>query len=303
MQNTHQEYLSTERAPTVLDELATLLPPLSEEQRTALEADILRNGCYSPIIVDESLHIIDGHHRQQICQAHDIPYRMAVFAFDSLLEAKQWMVSTQRSRRNLQPWELGKIALRLKPEIEGRARERQGVRTDLLTTVSEGSAPVSTRRELADAVGLGEVTMGKVMQIDQHAPTAVREALDRDELSVSQGYRLTKQLQALPEAEREDAGRQAVELERARREIRRGDAETDRRTAVSRRFTKALALAGQLEPTKEQVRCWVSCTRMTRQELESAAEEAEDAAQTFLAVAGIIREKFLPTDRREQDAV
>lgn len=52
-----------------------------------------------------------------------LPYQMAVFAFESLLEAKQWALDTQRGRRNLDKWELGKIALKLKPEIEAKARE------------------------------------------------------------------------------------------------------------------------------------------------------------------------------------
>ena len=43
---------------------------------------------------------------------------MAVFAFDDLLEAKQWALDTQKGRRNLDKWELGKIALKLKPDIE-----------------------------------------------------------------------------------------------------------------------------------------------------------------------------------------
>ena len=30
--------------------------------------------------------------------------------------------------------------------------------------------------------------MGKVMQIDEHAPAAVKEALDKKELSINQGY-------------------------------------------------------------------------------------------------------------------
>ena len=111
MKNTGIEYLSTERKSHVLEELATLLPPLSEEQRSSLEADLLTNGCYSPIVVNEDMAIVDGHNRQQICEEHDIPYRMLVFAFEDLLEAKQWMVQTQRGRRNLEPWELGKIAL------------------------------------------------------------------------------------------------------------------------------------------------------------------------------------------------
>ena len=90
-----------------------------------MEADLLTNGCYSPIVVNEDMAIVDGHNRQQICEEHDIPYRMLVFAFEDLLEAKQWMVQTQRGRRNLEPWELGKIALKLREEVEGRAKARQ----------------------------------------------------------------------------------------------------------------------------------------------------------------------------------
>ena len=42
--------------------------------------------------------------------------------------------------------------------------------------------------------------MGKVMQIDEHAPAAVKEALDKKELSINQGYQITKQVEDLPEA-------------------------------------------------------------------------------------------------------
>lgn len=40
--------------------------------------------------------------------------RQAVLAFDDLLEAKQRALDTQKGRRNLDKWELGKIV----PEIE-----------------------------------------------------------------------------------------------------------------------------------------------------------------------------------------
>ena len=104
----------------------------------------------------------------------------------------QWALDTQKGRRNLDKWELGKIALKLRPEIEARAKANQGARTDLSATLPEGSAPVDTRKELAASVGLGERTMGKVMQIDEHAPAAVKEALDKKELSVNQGYQITR---------------------------------------------------------------------------------------------------------------
>ena len=61
--------------------------------------------------------------------------------------------------------------------------------------------------------------MGKVMQIDEHAPAVVREALDKQELSINQGYNITKQVQDLPEEQREEAAIQAVELAKAKRKF------------------------------------------------------------------------------------
>ena len=221
MKNTAIVYHSTQRTPTVLAELAGLLPPLSGEQLAALEADLLQNGCYSPVIVNEELVIVDGHNRQSLCEKHGIPYNMAVFAFDDLLEAKQWALDTQKGRRNLDKWELGKIALKLKPDIEARARGNRsaGGGEHKSESARSGSAtlpnPISTvdtRKELADSVGLGERTMGKVMQIDEHAPAAVKEALDKKELSIHQGYQITKQVENLPEGQREQAALEAVEL-------------------------------------------------------------------------------------------
>ena len=243
MRNTGIEYTSAERTPTILPELAELLPPLSGEQLAALEKDILQNGCYAPIIVNEDLVVVDGHNRQQICTRHDLPYKMAVFAFDDLLEAKQWALDTQKGRRNLDKWELGKIALKLRPEIEARAKANQGARTDLSATLPEGSAPVDTRKKLAASVGLGERTMGKVMQIDEHAPAAVKEALDKKELSVNQGYQITRQV--------------------------------------------------LLTPTEENVRIWVKCTRMTKEEMEDTIQESRELAGVFTSIAGLM-EHLLP---------
>ena len=137
MKNTGITYTSAERSPVILPEMAELLPPLSAEQSAALEEDLLRNGCYSPIIVNEDMVIVDGHNRQSLCEKHGLPYTMAVFSFEDLLEAKQWALDTQKNRRNLEKWELGKIALKLKPEIEAKARANQGTRTDLSATLPE----------------------------------------------------------------------------------------------------------------------------------------------------------------------
>lgn len=169
MRNTGTEYARTEATPVILPEMAQLLPPLTGEQLAALEADLLANGCYSPIIVNEDMAIIDGHHRHELCEKHGLPYKMAVFSFVDMLEAKQWALNTQKGRRNLDKWELGKIALKLKPEIEARAKANQGIRTDLSVNSPESLAPVDTRKEMAQAVGIGEQVMGRIAQLSKNA--------------------------------------------------------------------------------------------------------------------------------------
>ena len=300
MRNTGIEYTSAERTPTILPELAELLPPLSGEQLAALEKDILQNGCYAPIIVNEDLVIVDGHNRQQICTRHSLPYKMAVFAFDDLLEAKQWALDTQKGRRNLDKWELGKIALKLRPEIEARAKANQQAyhgnqyESGPSATLPEvHSAPVDTRKELAASVGLGERTMGKVMQIDEHAPAAVKEALDKKELSINQGYQITRQIQDLPEDEQGQAALELVELEKAKKEIREKDAEIDRQSKIAGVFCKAYEKAVLLTPTEENVRIWVKCTRMTKEEMEDTIKESHELAGVFTSIAGLM-EHLLP---------
>lgn len=311
MRNTGILYSSTERKPVVLPELVELLPPLSGEQLAALEADLLHNGCYSPIIVNEDLAIVDGHNRQRLCEEHGLPYQMAVFAFEDLLEAKQWALDTQKGRRNLDKWELGKIALKLRPEIEARAKENMSLGGQAYRPSEEGSATlpnlpaasIDTRKELADAVGLGERTMGKVMQIDEHAPAAVKEALDKKELSINQGYNLTRQLQEVPEEQREQAAVAAVEIEKAKKEIRQKDTEIDQRSRIAGLFCKAFEKAVLLEPTEENVRAWVECTRMNREELTDTVKEARELAETFSSIADILEQSILPSQGQKEEAV
>ena len=307
MKNTGITYTSAERSPVILPEMAELLPPLSAEQLDALEADLIKNGCYAPIIINEDMVIIDGHNRQALCEKHDLPYTMAVFSFEDLLEAKQWALDTQKGRRNLEKWELGKIALKLKPEIEAKAKANMaaGGGDQKSEDAKSGSAtlpnPISavdTRKELAEAVGLGERTMGKVMQIDENAPDAIKEALDKKELSINKGYDLTRQLQEVPEDQREQAAAELLEYEKAKKDLKQQNAEIDRRGKVANIFCKAYEKAALLTAAEEDVRCWTEGTRMTPEELQDTVKESREIAQVFAAIADIIEQKILPADWR-----
>ena len=307
MRNTGILYSSTEKTPVVLPEMETLLPTLSEEQRTLLEADILKNGCYAPIIVNEDLVTVDGHNRLSVCREHDIPFQMLVFSFEDLLEAKQWALDAQKGRRNLTVWELAKIGLRLKPDVEERARNRQaeyhGNQHDggLCTPVYEvQEEPIDTSQELANAVGIGRTTMNRAIQIDEHGPDAVKEALDQNEISVKQGYDITRQVQDLPAEEREQAAADLIQAKYSKA-VEKLDEELARKEKISKQFCKAFEKAALLEATEDTVRAWVECTRMTPAEMSDTVADSLNLSQVFRDIAEILQTKILPEDWRVSD--
>lgn len=53
MNNIHAKYLNSERALAVLPAFAELSSPILDERISETETHILKNGCYSPIIVNE----------------------------------------------------------------------------------------------------------------------------------------------------------------------------------------------------------------------------------------------------------
>ena len=294
MNNTKTEYSSDQRTPVVLPEMEQLLPPLSAEQFSSLERDILENGCYTPIAVNEELVIIDGHNRFRICEKHGLPFKLLVFSFGDLLEAKQWALETQRGRRNLSLWELGKIALKLKPELESAAKASQGRRTDLSVNSPKGYTPFDTRKEMARAVGIGEQTMGRITRLSEEAPQALKDALERKEVSVNRGWKILRAVQQLPPEEQESA---AAEMIAAVQEIDRIVAEADRRGKIASLFCKAYERAVLLTPISENIRCWVENTRMRPEEIEDTIKESYELAQVFQTIGDVLHHEFLSAHR------
>jgi len=276
-----------------------LLPPLSSEQFSALERDILENGCYAPIIVNEDMIIVDGHNRFRICKKHSLPFKMLVFSFVDLLEAKRWAVDTQKGRRNLDKWELGQIALNLKPEIEARAKanlsagggdkKSEGTKSGLVNSPNP-ILSVDTRKEMAQAVGIGEQTMGRIMQLDENAPQALKDALNSKEVSVNRAWKILETVRQLPD---EEQGPMAAEMVAAVHNIDQLDAEADRRGKIAALFCRAYEKSVLLAPTAENVRCWVEGARMRPDEIERAMRDSYELAQTFQTIGDILKEEML----------
>ncbi|WP_300448095.1 hypothetical protein [uncultured Oscillibacter sp.] len=299
LKNTKNEYSSSERTLVILSEMEHLLPPLSGEQFFSLERDILENGCYAPVIVNEDMILIDGHNRFRICEKHGLPYKMLVFSFADLLEAKQWALDTQKGRRNLDKWELGKNVLKLKPEIEARARanmaagggdhKSESAKSGLVISPNP-ILPVDSRKEAALAVGIGEQTMGRITQLAEAAPQVLKDALDKKDVSINRGWKILKAVQHLPLGEQESV---AAEMLPAVHEIDQLDAEAECRGKIAALFCKAYERAVLLTPTLENVRIWVENTHMRPDEVEDSVRESYELAQIFQTIGDLLKNEFL----------
>ena len=83
-------------------EFAEKIPPLTEEEYTQLEANILAEGALlSPMIVWNGV-IVDGHNRYRILQEHpEITFEVREKEFENRFEAIAWICRNQLGRRNL----------------------------------------------------------------------------------------------------------------------------------------------------------------------------------------------------------
>ena len=80
------------------------IPPLTEDEFTLLEENILSDGAvFSPLIVWDGT-ILDGHNRYEIIQKHpELTYAVHRLSFANRYEALSWICKNQLGRRNLTP--------------------------------------------------------------------------------------------------------------------------------------------------------------------------------------------------------
>lgn len=165
--------------------LSNLLPPLQPHEAEGLEADIVRDGCLSPLIVWNQL-LVDGHNRYAICQKHDISFSVRRMQFASLGEACLWAWDHQDHRRSMNAFVRGERLLQCKQivaEIKAKAKERMlaGKATDPVPILAQGKA----RDELAARVGVSHGTFDKIEEIVEEADEETKEKLRTEQISIS----------------------------------------------------------------------------------------------------------------------
>ena len=168
--------------------LATLIPALTDEERAQLEANLKRDGCLDPVKVwrrggDDVL--LDGHNRVEICDRNNIMYEIVtVHDVKTLDDARRWVILNQFGRRNLTTFQRAELALKLKPMVAVKAKEKQRKSGGAVPQKS-AKPPVETRKELAKVAGVSHDTLRKAEVIAEKADEDTKAALRRGDKGTS----------------------------------------------------------------------------------------------------------------------
>jgi len=106
-------------------EYSKLLPQMSEEEFDELKASIKSEGQHYPIIVNEDLEVLDGHHRYRACTELGIEPDFEVRRFEDKLLEKKFVIEANLRRRHLNNFQLVELAVPLLEIEKELAKKRQ----------------------------------------------------------------------------------------------------------------------------------------------------------------------------------
>ena len=179
----------------ILQELESLIPPLSNEEFKQLERNILEEGIREPLITWNGI-LIDGHNRYRIAQEHDINYETLEKEFENINRVKEWMINNQFGRRNLNSYVRTVLVLRLKEIISEIAKENQkGGQGGVLLPQKSAEANKlenETRYKLSKIANVSHDTVSRVEKIEANATPEVKERLNTGTMSINEAYKEIK---------------------------------------------------------------------------------------------------------------
>ncbi len=177
----------------ILQELESLIPPLSNEEFKQLERNILEEGIREPLITWNGI-LIDGHNRYRIAQEHDMNYETLEKEFENINRVKEWMIHNQFGRRNLSNYQRSVLALQLEDVFREKAKENQAIQFKgiSLKQISAEVKPIETRQEIAKIANVSHDTIAKVKKIEANATPEVKEKLNTGTMSINEAYKEIK---------------------------------------------------------------------------------------------------------------
>jgi len=176
---------------TILPDIESLLPPLSEEEFETLKENVLAEGIRDAIVIWNGT-VIDGHHRYRLAREFSLPFETREMTFDSLNDAKLWIIKNQSGRRNMTLYARTALALKLKEVIAEKAKARQARKPKDFVPQNSAAQNNETRDQIAQIADTSRDTVSRVEFIEQNADEETKEQLRRGDVSINKVYNQLK---------------------------------------------------------------------------------------------------------------
>lgn len=198
-----------------------LLPRMSEEEFAQLKASIKMEGQHYPIIVNEDLEVLDGHHRFRACTELGIEPDFEVRKFDDKLLEKKFVIEANLRRRHLNNFQLVELAVPLLEIEKALAKQRQSkggkngrdLQLGLASDDTEPNEPQISAKAtevVAKKAGLSTRTFERGKKILDNATEDDKQRLREGKVSISKVY------QEIREAEKPKPPQPEVKVESER---------------------------------------------------------------------------------------
>jgi ParB-like chromosome segregation protein Spo0J len=175
-----------------------LLPRMSEEEFAELKRSIETEGQHYPIIVNEDLEVLDGHHRYRACTELGLEPDFEVKKFDDKLLEKKFVIEANLRRRHLNNFQLVELAVPLLEIEKALAKKRQsrggrdGRDLQLWVASSDAEFAPEAKAKAAEVVakraGVSTRTLERGKKIIENASEDEKQKLREGKTSIARVY-------------------------------------------------------------------------------------------------------------------
>ena len=201
-------------------EYEKLLPKMSDEEFQELKVSIKEEGQHYPIVANEDLQVLDGHHRFRACIELDIEPDFEVRKFEDKLIEKKFVIEANLRRRHLTKFQLVELGVPLLEIEKELAKKRQVEAGKLGRDMQLGLAPDDAKpafkkskatAAVAKKVGVSTRTFERGKKILEKASEEEKQKLREGKASIAKVYREVVALEK-PEPASEEANTEPEEL-------------------------------------------------------------------------------------------
>lgn len=194
-------------------EYEKLLPKMSEEEFGELKASIQTEGQHYPIVANENLEVLDGHHRFKACVELDIEPDFEVRKFEDKMLEKKFVIEANLRRRHLTKFQLVELGMPLLEIEKALAKRRQATGGKIGRNIQLGLAPDDAKPVLkskataaiAKKVGVSTRTFERGKKILERASEEDKQKLREGKVSIAKVYREVVKLEKEPIGEETSA--------------------------------------------------------------------------------------------------